>query len=80
MIDRVILDKAIGIVSLIIIGLWIIESIIGIIKDGYKFFKEKGLKKLFINCISHILLAFILIGIVFGIPVCIIYIILKFIS
>ena len=79
MIDRVILDKSIAIVTLTIIGLGIIVSIIDIIKDGYNSFKEKGLKKLFVDCISHIVLAFILIAIVFVIPVCIIYFMYKFI-
>ena len=80
MIDRVILDKSIGIVSLVLTMLWLIYMIYSIIKDEYKKIKEKGIKKFIINHIRNIFLACILIGIVFGIPVCIIYIILKFIS
>lgn len=80
MIDIVILDKAIGIVSLIIVIIWILFLIYEEIKKGYNIIKEKGFKKLIINILRNIILACILIGIVFGIPVCIVYIVIKFIS
>ena len=80
MIDRVILDKAIGIVSLIVVSTWIIYGAYTYISDIKKSLIKKGLRKTIIDFIRCIALVFLLIGIVLGIPTVIVYIILKLIE